>query len=125
MKVIVAAEDDGTIRQILVEALGEATGWTVTAVPDGAELLEVVTGVRPDLVLLDVGLPGVDGIAVYHLLREREAMREVPVLFVTATPERVKRADPAGNFSILAKPFNIDTLIGRVADLLGEPKPDI
>ena len=125
MKIIVAAEDDGPIRQILVEALSEATGWNVTAVADGATLLETVGSVHPDLVLLDVSLPGIDGIAAYRMMREREGMGDVPVLFVTANPERVRRADLAGKVATIAKPFRIDALIARVAELLGEPKPDI
>ena len=125
MKIILAAEDDEPIRKILRDALGEVPGWTVTAVPTGSELLEMLGSVLPDLVLLDVNLPGVDGIEVYRMLREREGMADMSVLFVTAQPERVRDADLDGNFAVLPKPFGIDDLFARVAGMLGEPKPDI
>ena len=122
VKSILVAEDDPIIGDLLVEALSLAGGWAARVVPDGAALLAAVACMLPDLILLDVGLPGLDGIAVYHLLREREGEREVPVLFVTADPGRVRRANLAGHLSILAKPFRVDVLVARAAQLMGEPQ---
>lgn len=125
MKTILVAEHDGATSWALEQVLGEVDRWTVTTVPTGAALLEALASVRPDLILLTVYLPGLDGVQVYRLLRERVGMEDIPVLFVTTDPERVRDADLDGNFSILPKPFSIDNLIARVAEMLGEPKPEI
>jgi DNA-binding response OmpR family regulator len=120
---ILAAEDDAAIRDVLVAALGEVEGWVVTAVADGMKLLGALGSLAPDLILLDVGLPGLSGLEIYRLLREREASRDVPVLFITATPGEVKKARLSGSYACLPKPFDLDTLLARVAEMLGEPAP--
>jgi DNA-binding response OmpR family regulator len=120
---ILAAEDDEAIRAVLVAALNDVAGWVVTAVSDGVKLLEALVSLTPDLILLDVGLPGLSGLEIYRLLREREASQDVPVLFVTATPGEVKKARLSGAHACLSKPFDLDTLLGRVAEMLGDPAP--
>jgi DNA-binding response OmpR family regulator len=120
---ILAAEDDEAIRDVLVAALGDVAGWVVTAVSDGAKLLDTLISLTPDVILLDVGLPGISGLETYRLFREREASRDVPVLFITATPDEVKKARLSGPHTSLAKPFDLDTLLVRVAEMLGEPAP--
>jgi DNA-binding response OmpR family regulator len=122
VKVFLVAGHDDASRQHLTLALDALRGWVVTAVPTGAKLLELVAAIRPDLVLLDVQFPGVDGIKVYRQFRERKGMGEVPVLFVTGTHRWVERAGLVGNVTILARPFRIEALIACVAELLGEPK---
>lgn len=118
LKAILVAEDDKAARGLLKEVLSEVEGWFVTAVEDGAKLLELLDKVQPRLIVLDVNMPGVNGFEVYRLVRERTAV-EVPVIFVTAEqPRRVGELD--GTFRWLAKPFDVDVLIGTAADLLGE-----
>lgn len=119
MPAIVVAEDDEAIRTLLLEALGERDGWVATAVRDGERLLEALDSLRPDLILLDVNMPGLNGIEAYGLLRQRKGMEEVPVLFVTVVTETVRRAHLTGPHEILAKPFNLDDLLARVEALLG------
>lgn len=118
MKVILVAEDDKAARGLLKDALSEVEGWVVTAVENGAKLLELLDTVQPQLIVLDVNMPGISGIEVYHVVRERTTA-EVPVIFVTA--EQARRAGELdGSFRWLAKPFDVDVLIGTAADLLGE-----
>jgi DNA-binding response OmpR family regulator len=122
-KRILIAEDDALIGILLEETFGGVAGWSAHAVPDGRTLLGAAAAAPPDLVLLDVDLPGLDGIAVYRLLRKRAATRTVPVLFVTSGPERIERARLAGDFAIQAKPFRIALLLARVTGMLGQPAP--
>ncbi|HKC73898.1 MAG TPA: response regulator, partial [Chloroflexota bacterium] len=84
MKAILVVEDDQATRLLLRDTLSEVEGWVVTVVEDGAKALEALNSVQPHLIVLDVNMPGLDGLAVYRLLRERANLAEVPVLFVTA-----------------------------------------
>ena len=121
MPKIISAEDDPHIRLIFAYAFRRLAGWPITLVEEGTALLEAVAAAPPDLILLDVGLPGLDGIAVYGRLREREASRAIPVLFVTAVPDRVARARLEGPHACLPKPFAVKDLFRQVAALLGDP----
>ena len=125
MQMILVAEDDKATRDVLQQALEEDTDWTVTTVADGSKLLEVLSTVAPSLILLDVNMPGLDGIRVYRLLREQEATQRVPVLFITSYPLAVRKAKLSGAFDCLEKPFEIDELRAKVATLLTHGnKPD-
>ena len=121
MTTVIGAEDDLHIRRIYAYAFRQLAGWPIALVADGAALLEAVAAAPPDLILLDVGLPKLDGIAVYSVLREREVSRTIPVLFVTATPERVARARLEGPHACLPKPFAVEELFHHVGTLLGVP----
>jgi DNA-binding response OmpR family regulator len=122
MYAILVAEDDSAIRRLLAVALGEHEGWAVTTVPDGSGLLQALDSLRPDLILLDVYMPGPDGIEAYRLLREREGLAQVPVLFVTVAARRVREARLDGPHDCLPKPFDLDDLLGRVEAMLGEQR---
>jgi DNA-binding response OmpR family regulator len=122
MHAILVAEDDNAIRRLLVMALSEREGWAVTAVPDGSALLQALDSLRPDLILLDVNMPGLDGIDAYRLLREREGLAQVPALFVTVAAGRVREERLAGPHDCLPKPFDLDDLLGRVEAMLGEQR---
>ena len=118
MKAILVAEDDKAARALLKDALSEVEGWVVTAVENGAKLLDLLDTVQPHLIVLDVNMPGISGIEVYRLVRERTAF-EVPVIFVTAEQPR-RASELSGSFRWLAKPFDVDVLIGTAVNLLGE-----
>jgi two-component system response regulator MprA len=114
---VVVAEDDRATRDSLVTAL-ELEGYRVAGVADGARALEVISSARPDAVVLDVGMPEVDGLSVCRRLRARHD--HTPVLVLTARSEvsdRVSGLD-AGADDYLAKPFALDELLARVRALL-------
>ena len=79
MTVILVADDDAGTRDLLRGALATVDGWVATAVVDGATVLRLLDRVQPDLIVLDVTLPGLDGVAVYQLLRAYGPQRSVPV----------------------------------------------
>lgn len=101
-RAILLAEDDETARAVLIEAYSQVEGWVITAVEDGAKALAILDTMRPNLIVLDVDMPGIDGIEVYRRLRDREGMAEVPVLFVSGEP-RSRAKDLDGSYAWLAK----------------------
>lgn len=121
---VLLAEDDRAIRTSLARAL-ELEGYRVTAVPDGIEALAAVHRERPDVVVLDVMMPGVDGLAVCRVLRA-EGDR-TPVLMLTArveTADRVAGLD-AGADDYVAKPFEVEEVFARLRALLRRAVPEL
>jgi two-component system response regulator MprA len=95
-------------------------GFRVEDAPDGVSGFDLAQRLRPDLIILDVLLPGMDGIEVCRRLRESEATADIPILMLTAKEEvndRVTGLD-AGADDYLTKPFSFEELIARVRALL-------
>jgi two-component system response regulator MprA len=114
---VLIAEDDRAVRESLVRAL-MLEGYQVTATSNGAEALDAVRLAPPDIVLLDVSMPLVDGLTVCRVLRSEQ--NRVPVLMLTArteTSDRVAGLD-AGADDYLPKPYALDELLARVRALL-------
>lgn len=115
---VLIVDDDAPIRMMLSDAFSDLYGWRVTAVADAPAALAALDTMRPALIVLDVALPGLDGIALYQALRLRPNLADIPVLFVTATAHA--RADGlSGAFRWLAKPFDLADLDAEVDALLG------
>jgi two-component system response regulator MprA len=114
---ILVVDDDAPIRRMLSRTL-TAEGYAVEASPDGGTALAAVERSAPDLVVLDVAMPGVDGLAVARRLRDKGLA--VPILFLTArdgVPDRVAGLD-AGGDDYLVKPFAAEELLARIRALL-------
>jgi two-component system, OmpR family, response regulator MprA len=114
---VLFADDDRAIRDSLQRALS-LDGYHVTTVADGAQALAAAQQTPPDLLILDVSMPNIDGLTVCRVLRA-EQFRQ-PILMLTArtlTSERVAGLD-AGADDYLAKPFELDELLARVRALL-------
>jgi two-component system response regulator MprA len=114
---VLVVDDDAPIAASLRRAL-EYAGHRVTVAGDGPGALAAAARERPDLVVLDVMLPGLDGLAVCRRLREQA--RDVLILMLTArdaTPDRVAGLD-AGADDYLVKPFAYEELLARVRALL-------
>jgi response regulator NasT len=120
---IVIAEDEALIRLDLKETLEEEGYEVVGAVGRGDEAVELVKELHPDLAILDIKMPGMDGIAA---AREITGARRAAVLILTAFSQRdlVEQARDAGAFYYLVKPFQksdlvpaIEVALGRFADL--------
>jgi DNA-binding response OmpR family regulator len=120
LKRIVIAEDDPDVAELIRLALSDGLDVESEIVANGALVMDSVTARRPDLLILDVELPGLNGLDVFDLLRSDPHWQGVPVLFLTALPELAATANaPMGVHEVLAKPFDIDDLIARAARLLG------
>jgi two-component system, OmpR family, response regulator MprA len=113
---ILVVDDDPNMLSMLRRTLG-FEGYTVATAPDGETALRLAVTDRPDLVVLDVMLPGVNGLEVCRRLRARIGQ---PILMVTAresVPDRVAGLD-AGADDYLPKPFAVDELLARVRALI-------
>ena len=114
---ILIAEDDQGVRTSLTRAL-TFQNYNVTAVNDGAQALEAVDAQLPDLVILDVSVPHVDGLTACRMIREKH--RSLPILMLTARHEvsdRVAGLD-AGADDYVVKPFALEELSARVRSML-------
>jgi|SRR6185436_4368926 two-component system response regulator MprA len=119
---VLVVDDDAPIAASLRRAL-EYAGHRVTVAADGPGALAAAARERPDVVVLDVMLPGIDGLAVCRRLREQG--HDVLILMLTArdaTPDRVAGLD-AGADDYLVKPFAYDELLARVRALLRRKMP--
>jgi two-component system response regulator MprA len=114
---VLVAEDDRSVRESLVLALS-VEGYDVEAVPDGQQALGAVAREVPDVIVLDVMMPVLDGLTVCRRLRAQRC--ETPILMLTARHEvsdRVSGLD-AGADDYLPKPFSLDELLARLRALL-------
>ena len=116
-RILVADDVPENVR--LLEAVLVPRGYEVVSASDGLQALEAARSARPDLVLLDVVMPGLDGFEVCRQLRAREDTAMLPVIMLTASEgtEKTKAID-AGADDFIPKPFNHDELLGRVRSLL-------
>ncbi len=99
----------------------EAAGYTVLQAEDGLGLLERVQAEQPDLILLDLQLPGVDGFTLARQLTANSATQQIPILAMSAyaRPEVQTQALAAGCAGFLAKPLDIQAVLSAVACFLG------
>ena len=119
---ILIVDDDQEVRE-LVEKILTGRGHTVTLAEDGEAGLELALQKNPDLILLDVHLPRMDGFEVCRRLKVGEATRGIPVIMLTAAfPERedAQKGFDAGAKEYIVKPFASDILVHNIERLLGK-----
>jgi two-component system OmpR family response regulator len=114
---ILIVEDEETLAEVVSMAL-RLEGWEVRSTFDGATAVDDASGFSPDVIVLDIMLPHVDGVTVVRRLREEHD--ETPVLFLTARDELDDRiaAYTAGGDDYLTKPFSLETVVDHVRQLL-------
>lgn len=116
---IFCVEDDSNIRELVVYTL-ETTGFRARGFEDGKEFWETLALETPKLVLLDIMLPGEDGIEILKKLKSSSRTREIPVIMVTAKGaeyDKVKGLD-LGADDYVTKPFGMMELVSRVKAVL-------
>ena len=113
---ILVVDDDVTLQETLAYNL-KKEGYTVEVAGDGDAALEMARSAKPDLVVLDVMLPGMDGFEVCRILRQEA---NIPVLMLTARDDEIDRVVglEVGADDYLAKPFSMRELIARIKALL-------
>jgi two-component system alkaline phosphatase synthesis response regulator PhoP len=116
---ILVVEDEEDIRELIAFSL-EAKGYTAITAENGQTALELISKERPELVLLDIMLPVLDGFEVCKKLREQENTKTIPVIMVTARGEEgdIVRGLELGADDYLTKPFSPKILLARIQSVL-------
>jgi CheY-like chemotaxis protein len=123
MTTVLVAEDNPVNCELLRELL-EARGYSVIEAPDGQEALRMMEQTPPGIVLLDIGMPVLDGFAVIRKIRENPSLATLPVLAITAYAMRGDRESVmnAGFDGYLSKPINARDLANEIERLLSRPE---
>lgn len=116
---ILCVDDDSDILVVMQMSLSAVGGFTVQCCSSGLDALEMAPAFAPDLILLDVMMPGMDGQRTLRLLRERPSSRSVPVVFITAKVQlhEVEQLQALGTLGVLTKPFDPLRLPGQLRRL--------
>ncbi len=114
-KLILVADDNNENRQVLGSLLIRS-GYEVGAASDGHKALEFIKNKLPDLILLDIVMPGIDGFEVCEKLKSGMMTKHIPVIFLTAktSTEDIVRGFKVGGVDYVTKPFNGEELLARV-----------
>lgn len=115
LKRIIMADDEPGIQAVAKLAL-EAGGYLVEACRNGVELLEKTPGFAPDLIMLDVIMPEMDGVTTLKELRKKPETENVPIIFVTANiqPDEVSRYKRLGVTGVIPKPIDPSTFADQI-----------
>ena len=120
---ILLVDDDADIRRVATICLERVGEWAVVGVGSGAAALAVAAVEAPDVVLLDVMMPGMDGPETLAVLRADPRTRSIPVIFMTARvlPEEVEAYLRLGARGVIQKPFDPMALPGLVQEMFDVP----
>lgn len=123
MAKIMVVDDDEDFANLYKTALS-ATGFDVTAVNQSTSAIEMAYLIRPDIFLIDLMMPELDGFQLCRMLRADPIFKNTPIIIVTALTDSDSRmvAMGAGANDYLSKPFQVEVLKGRINALLGQTK---
>jgi two-component system, OmpR family, aerobic respiration control protein ArcA len=119
LKTILLIEDDETMRTAL-KRIFEHEGYNVKSAADGTQLASVLDDSPVDLIMLDIGLPWINGFELAHLLKEHPDLKQIPLVFLSGrtSDEDIKRGFDAGADDYIKKPFDIEQIKKTVSVLL-------
>ena len=108
---ILIVDDDDDIRSVSALAARRLGAWEVLLAATGREALDLARSEQPDVILLDVMMPGIDGPATLAMLRDQPDTREIPVIFLTAKVQRrdAENYEELGALGVIFKPFDVLT----------------
>jgi DNA-binding response OmpR family regulator len=116
-KKVLVVDDEFEIRDLLSRFLTEE-GYEIILASNGEEALELVERENPQVILLDIMMPGIDGVETCKRLKENEKTRFIPVIMATALWDTYSEAIGAGAEDFVTKPFNLTELSHRVKSIL-------
>ncbi|NVJ10206.1 response regulator [Myxococcus sp. AM001] len=120
LRKVMLVDDEEDIRTIGNLSLSRVGGWQTVLAASGAEALEKARAEQPDLILLDVMMPGMDGPTTFGRLRAEEATAHTPIIFMTAKIQKqeVARYLELGALGVIGKPFDPMTLPQEIRKLV-------
>jgi len=119
MKTILLVDDEQELTNLLGDNLREQ-GYQVVTAEDGEEGLRKVQVTKPDLIVLDVMMPKMDGAQLYERLRSNLKTQTIPIIFLTALKTQINDFElgrDVGLFTIFSKPFDHDELLGTIREM--------
>ena len=118
---ILVVDDEEHLRELVQACLEDLGGWETLVAGSGEQCLEILKTARPNAILLDISMPGMDGIAVYDRIQSDPMTRSIPVILLTAKVLPSDRAKfvQMGVTGVIAKPIQPITLTEEVAEILG------
>jgi two-component system, OmpR family, alkaline phosphatase synthesis response regulator PhoP len=121
MKRILIIDDEFDIRTVAELALKAVGGWEVLTAASGSEGLTLAGAEQPDVILLDVMMPDMDGIATFSALQANPATQSIPVILLTAKVQAAeqRRFAELGVRAVISKPFKAMKLPAQIASILG------
>ena len=124
IKKILHVEDDPSLQRLVRIALEQIGGYAVQTAADGEQGLALAAETTPDLVLLDLNLPGINGVETLRGMRAIAALREVPVVFLTAhtDSELLSELSALRVSEVVIKPFRPRSLVETIDRVMGDKK---
>jgi len=121
-RVVMVVEDDRPVGELLASIINDEDGYYAIHVTRPSQALEALKQIKPDLLVLDVGLPGMSGIELYDRVRMDDRLKRVPVMFETAVASE-HRLDfkRRGITNVIEKPFELDEIVRTVRELAPRP----
>ncbi len=119
-KCILLIDDEETIQEVVQVGIEIETGWEVAIASSGIEGIAVAQAKQPDVILLDVMMPDMDGISTLSQLKANQKTQSIPVILLTAKTQTADKNqfENLGIIGIITKPFNSMTLASRIAKIL-------
>ena len=123
-KKILIIDDNSAWRYLVIHELHKQ-GYTTFSAGNGTAGIEMAQQNKPDLILLDILMPGMDGFQVCRILKKDPLLKDIPVIFLTAKAQKtdVILGLESGGTSYLVKPVKIEIILQKIAALIGEPSP--
>lgn len=123
---ILLVDDDANIRTVAVIGLEDEPGWSVTEASSGFQALEAAAGQALDVILLDMMMPGMDGMTTFGKIRELENCKNVPIIFMTAKVQKneVDGYTKLGAAGVIIKPFDPLSLAQEIMAILEKAKEE-
>jgi DNA-binding response OmpR family regulator len=121
VKTVFIVEDDETIGTLLVQVIEQETPYQAVLASDGFQALKMLQTVKPDVLLLDYGLPDMNGLEFYDTIHAVRSLEHLSVLIVSAEAERIQKEVQARHLPQLQKPFELTTLLEAIERLFSRP----
>ena len=120
-KHLLLIDDEPTIQEVVQVSLELDTDWTIALASSGTEGINKAESEQTDAILLDVMMPGMDGVETFNRLKQHNLLHSIPVIFLTAKAQSLQRSQLSqiGARGIISKPFNSLQLANHISKILG------